>query len=191
MTAADDRSTMDLLRGSRITAYSIGLISLIAGLVLLFWPNRTYHVVAVILGILFVVSGFGQGAEAVTTHRRGSYWGLLLLRGVINLGIGLALIFWSSATITAVVWLIGLDFVITGLLALVVSFMLGKDMGRGKLLIEAIITIGIGIIIMVWPNATKNVLGVVLGIALVLLGLLFLFSGYQLSKVKATLVSRS
>lgn len=191
MTAADDRSTMDLLRGSRITAYSIGLISLIAGLVLLFWPNRTYHVVAVILGILFVVSGFGQGAEAVTTHRRGSYWGLLLLRGIINLGIGLALIFWSSATITAVVWLIGLDFVITGLLALVVSFMLGKDMGRGKLLIEAIITIGIGIIIMVWPNATKNVLGVVLGIALVLLGLLFLFSGYQLSKVKATLVSRS
>jgi len=39
----------------------------------------------------------------------------------------------------------------------------------------------------VWPTATKNVLGVVLGIALVLLGLLFLFSGYQLSKVRATL----
>lgn len=191
MTAADDRSTMDLLRGSRITAYSIGFISLIAGLVLLFWPSRTYHVVAVILGILLVVSGFGQGAEALTTHRRGSYWGLLLIRGLINIGIGLALIFWSSATITAVVWLIGLDFVITGLLALVVSFMLGKEMGRGKLLFEAIITIGIGIIIMVWPNATKDVLGIVLGIALVLLGLLFLFSGYQLSKVKATLVTRS
>ncbi len=185
--AADDRSTMDLLRGSRITAYSIGLISLVAGIVLLAWPNRTVHVVAVILGIMFVVSGFGQAAEAITTHRKGTYWGLLLLRGLINLGIGLALIFWSSATITAVVWLIGLDFVITGLLALVVSFMLPKDMGRGRLLIEAVITIAIGVIIMVWPTATKNVLGVVLGIALVLLGLLFLFSGYQLSKVRATL----
>jgi len=187
--AADDRSTMDLLRGSRILSYSIGFISLVAGLVLLFWPNRTFHVVAVIIGILFVVSGFGQAAEAITTHRRGTYWGLLLVRGLINLGIGLALIFWSSATITAVIWLVGLDFVITGLLALVVSFMLGKDMGRGKLLIEAIITIAVGVIIMVWPSATKNVLGIVLGIALVLLGLLFLFSGYQLSKVKATLVS--
>lgn len=191
MTAADDRSTMDLLRGSRITAYSIGFITLVAGILLLAWPDRTERVVAVILGILFVVSGFGQAAESVTTHRRGTYWGLLLIRGLINLGIGLALIFWSSATITAVVWLIGLDFVITGLLALVVSFMVGKDMGRAKLLIEAIITIGIGVVIMVWPNATKNVLGVVLGIALLLLGLLFLYSGYQLSKVKATLVSRS
>ena len=191
MTAADDRSTMDLLRGSRITAYSIGFITLAAGILLLAWPDRTERVVAVILGILFVVSGFGQAAESVTTHRRGTYWGLLLIRGLINLGIGLALIFWSSATITAVVWLIGLDFVITGLLALVVSFMVGKDMGRAKLLIEAIITIGIGVVIMVWPNATKNVLGVALGIALLLLGLLFLYSGYQLSKVKATLVSRS
>lgn len=189
--AADDRSTMDLLRGSRITAYSIGFISLIAGIVLLAWPDRTERVVAVILGILFVVSGFGQAAESVTTHRRGTYWGLLLIRGLINLGIGLALIFWSSATITAIVWLIGLDFVITGLLALVVSFMLEKDMGRGKLLLEAIITIGIGIIIMVWPSATKNVLGIVVGVALVLLGALFLYSGYSLSKVKATLVKGS
>jgi uncharacterized membrane protein HdeD (DUF308 family) len=189
MTAAEDRSTMDLLRGSRITAYGIGFISLVAGVILLAWPNRTVHVVAIILGIIFAVSGFGQAAEAVTTYRRGNYWGLLLIRGLINFGIGLALIFWSSATITAVIWLVGLDFVITGLIALVVSFMLGKDMGRGKLLFEAIITIAVGVIIMVWPTATKNVLGIVLGVALVLLGLLFLFSGYQLSKVKATLVS--
>lgn len=192
MTAsADDRSTMDLLRGSRITAYSIGFISLVAGIILLAWPDRTERVVAVILGILFVVSGFGQAAESITTHRKGTYWGLLLLRGVINLGIGLALVFWPSVTVTVVIWLVGLDFVITGLLALIVSFMLPKDMGRGRLLIEAIVTIGIGVVIMVWPDATKSVVGVVVGIGLVLLGALFLFSGYQLSKVKATLVSRS
>ena len=49
----------------------------------------------------------------------------------------------------------------------------------------------IGVIIMAWPEATKNVLGIVIGIGLTLLGLLFLFSGYQLSKVKATLTSGS
>lgn len=188
--AADDRSTMDLLRGSRITAYSIGFISLIAGIVLLFRPDREIHIIAIIVGFLFVVSGFGQAAEAVTTHRKGSYWGLLLIRGLLNLGIGVALIFWSSATITAIVWLVGLDLVVTGLLALVVSFMLGKNEGRGAFFIEGLITIAVGIIIMVWPSATKNVLGIVLGIGLVLLGALFLFSGYQLSKMRATLVSR-
>jgi uncharacterized membrane protein HdeD (DUF308 family) len=190
MTAAsDDRSTMDLLRGSRITAYSIGFISLVAGLVLLFRPDRELQIIAIILGFLFVVSGFSQVAEAVTTHRKGSYWGLLVIRGLINFGIGLALIFWTGATLTAIIWLVGLDFVITGILAIIVSFMIGKDGGRGSLLIEGLITIAIGVIIMAWPEATKNVLGVVIGIGLTLLGLLFLFSGYQLSKVKATLTS--
>ena len=187
--AAEDRSTMDLLRGSRITAYSIGFISLVAGLVLLFRPDRELQIIAIILGFLFVVSGFGQAAEAVTTHRRGTYWGLLLIRGLINFGFGLALIFWTGATVNVIVWLVGLDFVITGLIAVVVSFMVGKEGGRGALLLEGIVTIGIGIVIMVWPNATKNGLGVVIGIGLALLGLLFLFSGYQLSKVKATLSS--
>jgi uncharacterized membrane protein HdeD (DUF308 family) len=190
MTAAsEDRSTMDLLRGSRITAYSIGFISLVAGLVLLFRPDRELQIIAIILGFLFVVSGFSQVAEAVTTHRKGSYWGLLVIRGLINFGIGLALIFWTGATLTAIIWLVGLDFVITGILAIIVSFMIGKDGGRGSLLIEGLITIAIGIVIMAWPEATKNVLGVVIGIGLTLLGLLFLFSGYQLSKVKATLTS--
>jgi uncharacterized membrane protein HdeD (DUF308 family) len=180
---------MDLLRGSRITAYSIGFISLVAGLVLLFRPDRELQIIAIILGFLFVVSGFSQVAEAVTTHRKGSYWGLLVIRGLINFGIGLALIFWTGATLTAIIWLVGLDFVITGLIAIIVSFMIGKDGGRGALLIEGLITIAIGVIIMAWPEATKNVLGVVIGIGLTLLGLLFLFSGYQLSKVKATLTS--
>jgi len=189
--AAEDRSTMDLLRGSRITAYSIGFISLIAGLVLLFRPDRELKIIAIILGFLFVVSGFSQAAEAVTTHRRGSYWGLLLIRGLINFGFGLALIFWTGATVTVIVWLVGLDFVITGLIALVVAFMIGKNEGRSALILEGIVTIGIGVVIMVWPTATVNVLGIAIGIGLVLLGLLFLFSGYQLSKVKATLTSGS
>lgn len=187
--AADDRSTMDLLRGSRITAYSIGFISLVAGLVLLFRPDRELQIIAIILGFLFVVSGFGQAAEAITTHRRGTYWGLLLIRGLVNFGFGLALIFWTGATVNVIVWLVGLDFVITGLIAIVVSFMIGKEGGRGALLLEGIVTVVIGVVIMAWPEATKNVLGVVIGIGLALLGLLFLFSGYQLSKVKAEIVS--
>ena len=188
LMATEDRSTIDLLRGSRITAYSLGLVSLVAGIVLLAWPSRTVEVVAVILGILFVISGFGQSAEAVTTHRSGSYWGLLLLRGVINLGIGLVLIFWSSAAFTTIVWLIGLDFVITGVLGLIVSFMLSKEMGRGSLLIQSIISIALGIVVMAWPNSIKHAAAIVIGLVLIVLGLMFLFSGYQLSKAKAVIV---
>lgn len=184
MTAAsDDRSALDLLRGSRITAYSIGLLSLIGGIVLLAWPTRSVEVVARIIGILFIVSGFGQAAEALTTHRRGSYWGLLLLRGIINLGIGIALLFVPGKSTDVVVWLVGLDFVITGVLAFIVVFLLPKDMGRGRLMFEAVLSIAVGVVIF-WagPDSVKTIVAVAVGIVLVLIGLVFLYSGYQLSK---------
>ena len=111
--AMDDRSTMDLLRGSRIVAYTVGALALIGGLVLLFWPDRTVVVVARLVGLLFLVVGFGQAIDAITTHRRGSYWGLLLVRGLIHLGFGAALLFWPGVTVKVVVWLIGLDLVLT------------------------------------------------------------------------------
>ncbi|MEY4130448.1 MAG: hypothetical protein RLZZ31_572 [Actinomycetota bacterium] len=188
---ADDRSTMDLLRGSRITAYAIGFVSLAAGIALLVWPERSTVVVARIIGILLIVVGFGQSAEAITTHRRGSYWGLLLLRGLINLGVGIALVFVPEKSTSLIVWLIGLDFLITGLLGFIVSFMVPKDMGRGGLLLQSIISVLIGVVFF-WagPDDIKNFAAVIAGIILLLLGILFLASGYQLTKARAVVISR-
>lgn len=180
---ADDRSTMDLLRGSRITAYAIGAICLIAGVVLLAWPDRSVTAFARILGIFFIVIGFGQGTESVTTHRQGSYWGLLLLRGLVNLGIGVALLFVPEKSTNVIVWLVGLDFVITGILALIVAFLVPKELGRSTLLIQSAISLAMGVVIF-WagPDSIKTLVAVVLGIILVLLGVLMLWSGYQLTK---------
>jgi uncharacterized membrane protein HdeD (DUF308 family) len=185
--ATDDRSTLELLRGSRVIAYSLGFISLVAGLFLLFWPGRTAHVVGVILGVLFLVSGFAQSADAITTHRKGSAWGFLLLRGVINVVLGLVLIFWVGAASTAIVWLIGLDFVLTGVLALIASLLVGKDMGRGGLILHGIISIGVGVAVMAWPNSIKYAAAILIAIVLILLGLIMLGSGYQLSKASKSL----
>jgi len=179
----DDRSALDLLRSSRITSYGFGLLSLIAGIVLIVWPDRSVVVVARIVGILFIVSGFGQAAEALTTHRKGSYWGLLLLRGLINLGIGVALLFIPEKSTSVIVWLIALNFLITGVLALIVTLILPKGMGRGSMFLQGLI--GVGLAIAIWAigsDQVKDLAAVVIGIVLVLLGLLFLAAGWQLSK---------
>ena len=180
-----DRSTMDLLRGSRMTAYSIGLICVVAGIILLVWPDRSVIVVARTLGIFFIVIGFGQAVDAITTHRQGTYWGLLLLRGLVNLGIGVALLFVPEKSTNVIVWLIGLDFLIAGVLALVAAFMVPKEVGRGVFLLQSAISIFLAIIVF-WagPDSIKTIAAVVAGILLVLLGLVFLISGYQLSKAK-------
>ncbi|MCU0312300.1 MAG: DUF308 domain-containing protein [Acidimicrobiales bacterium] len=184
----DDRSSMDLLRGSRIIAYTIGALALIAGIVLLFWPDRTITVVARVVGILILVVGFGQAIEAVTTHRKGSYWGLLLLRGVVNLVAGALLLFWPSITVTVIVWLLGIELVLSGILGLIASTQVPKDMGKSGIVVQALVAIVLGIIIMVWPSATLTVMAVLGAIVLIVLGVMFLVSGFQLSKTRVEVV---
>ncbi len=184
--ALDDRSSMDLLRGSRITAYVVGLLSLGAGVVLLVWPDRTITVVARLIGILVLVIGLGEAIEAATTHRKGSYWGLLLLRGLIDIAFGALLLFWPGVTITVVVWLLGLDLVLSAVLGLIVSTRVPKEYGRDMLIVRSVVGAAIGIAIMVWPDATLSVLAVLAAVVLILVGLILLFSGYQLSKAQVT-----
>jgi uncharacterized membrane protein HdeD (DUF308 family) len=179
---AEDRSTMDLLRGSRLVAYTVGLLAIVAGIVLLVWPDRTVVVVARLAGLLLVVVGLGEAFDAVTTHRKGSYWGLLLLRGVLDLVMGALLLFWPDITITVLVWLFGLDLIVTGIIGLFVQRQIPKDMGRSPLIARSVVSILFGIVVVVWPSTTLTVLVWLIGLQLLLLGALLLFSGYQLTK---------
>ncbi|MGZ7003943.1 MAG: HdeD family acid-resistance protein, partial [Acidimicrobiales bacterium] len=178
---SEDRSTLDVLRGSRILAYTMGAITLVAGLVLLFWPDRTITVVARLTGILLIVVGLGDLVETFRNHRQGSYWGLLALRGLINLGFGAALLFWPGVTIHVVVWLFGLDLVLTGLLGLVIRGQMPEEY-RSAMLTRSILTIVFGLVVMIWPSATLSVIAFAVAALLILFGIVLLWSGYELSK---------
>ena len=180
---AGDRSAINVVRESKMLAYTVGAITLAAGLVLLFWPDRTLTVVARLAGILLVIVGVGDLWETIRHHRGMSYWGLLLLRAVINLAFGLMLVFWPGITIGVVVWLIGLDFVIAGAIGLLVRGQMAPEF-KSSVTTRSIVTILFGIAIMVWPHATVSVVAFLVGALLVLFGLIFLWSGYALSKAK-------
>lgn len=177
------RGALEVLRGSRILAYTVGLLCVAAGIVLMFWPDRTLVVVARIAGIFILAVGLSEAFEAVTTHRKGSYWGLLLARGVLNVAAGALLLFWPSITVTVLVWLFGLDLVITGIIGLFASRQIPKDMGRSVLVARSVVGILFGIVLVVWPDATLQVLAILIGLQLLALGAILLFSGYQLTKV--------
>jgi uncharacterized membrane protein HdeD (DUF308 family) len=180
---AEDRSAISIVRESKILAYTVGVATLAAGLVLLFWPDRTFTVVARLLGVLLVIVGIGDLIETVRNHRGMSYWGLLLLRAVINLAFGLALVFWPSITVGVLVWLVGLDLVLAGALGLLARGQMAPEY-KSAITSRSILTILFGVVIMVWPHATVSVVAFLAGALLVLFGLIFLWSGYALSKVK-------
>lgn len=184
---SSDRSAMDIVRQSRTLAYTSGVISLVAGLVLLFWPDRTVVVVARLTGLLLVVVGLADLVDALANHRERPYWGLLALRGLVNVVTGVALVVWPGVTVGVLVWIVGLDLVLTGVLGLVIRTQAPPEL-RSVLLSRSLLTIAFGIVVMAWPHATLLVVTVAVGLLLVLVGLVFLWSGRQLSKASVVVI---
>jgi uncharacterized membrane protein HdeD (DUF308 family) len=176
-----------VLRSSRAVAIVAGLIALVAGVVVLAWPDQTVQVVARVVGVFLIIAGLAQIIDALVTHRQGTYWGLLLLRGVIDLAIGVVAVAWPDITVWALVVLIGLELIIGGIVSVVVSFRTPKEFeSRSRYLWRGIITIIAGVVVIAWPDATVLVVAIVLGVYLVILGLVLLWAGYQLGKVERT-----
>jgi uncharacterized membrane protein HdeD (DUF308 family) len=60
-------------------------------------------------------------------------------------------------------------------------------MGRNAFLVQAVITFVLGVLIMAWPDATLNVVSIILGILLLLTGLVLLWSGFSMRKAVTTI----
>lgn len=182
---AANSSTLDQMRASRVIAYSTGAILLIAGLVLLFWPDRTITVVARLTGILVVVVGVSDLVDAYQHRHGGSYGALLMIRGVINVGFGLVLVFWPHITVSALVWIFGISLVLSGVLGLIALRSIPNEFHRATIS-RALVTIGFGLVVMIWPGPTVTAVTFIVGALLLALGLILLGSGYLLSKATQT-----
>lgn len=173
-----------LLRTSRALALVGGLIALGAGIVVLAWPDRTITVIARVVGIFLILGGLAQIIDALMTRKAGTYWGFVLLRGVLDLAIGVVAVVWPDITIWVLVVLIGLELIIGGFISLVISMRVPKELeARSRYLWRGILSIIGGLVVIVWPDATVLVVAVVLGIYLVIFGLVLLYTGYQLGKI--------
>lgn len=185
--AAVERSALSVIRESKALAYSTGAITLFAGIVLLFWPDRTITVVARLTGLLLLIVGLSDVIDSISNHRRQPYWGLMAFRGLLNVATGVALVVWPGITLGVVVWLIGLDLVLTGVLGLVIRGQAPPEL-RSVLLSRSLITIAFGVAVMVWPHATLAVVAFIVGLLLAVTGLVLLWSGRQLSKLSVQVI---
>lgn len=185
MASINPAEQFAVLRSSKLAAYLGGVLLLIVGVVVLAWPESTVKVVAVVVGIGLVIMGIAHIVEALGSREAGSYWGLVLARGIVDLAVGLIAIFWPSITVWALVLLFGIELLIAGLISIYLSFQIPKGQGgRTGYQVRGAISILFGLVVLGWPTATVWVLVVLVGAYFVCAGLLLLWIGYQLGKAE-------
>jgi uncharacterized membrane protein HdeD (DUF308 family) len=105
-----------------------GVVSLLAGLVALFWPGPTVLALVLIIGVWSVVRGAAEIVEALTARRMGSSsWGWLLAGGVVGILFGIVLIAFPGAGALALLWIIGWFALVLGVVYVIGAFRLRRS----------------------------------------------------------------
>ncbi len=180
-----DPIDLSILRGSRTAAITAGVVSLAIGVAVMAWPNHVLHAIAVIAGIGFLLSGAASTFDALVTHRAGSYWGVLLARGIIEMGLGVAVIAYPTESVIIVAILIGLNLIIGGVVQLLLARQVPKGLeDRSHYLWRGALWIVAGVLVIALPGESAAVLAFIVGFFFVLSGVLLLFLGLQLGRAE-------
>lgn len=167
------------MTGGWWVASLIGLLSIVAGIIVVAKPSDSLSTLAVITGIFILIDGITAivGAIAGDTESRG----LVAILGVLSAVIGILLIRHPIAGVTAVALLVGIWLIAAAVVRAVVAFEL-PDHRLRRLLAAAILAIA-GIVIVSSPNIGYATLALIVGIGFIAYGTALLVLGWALRTV--------
>jgi uncharacterized membrane protein HdeD (DUF308 family) len=168
-----DGLTRSAVNGIRTALGISGAAALILGVVLLFWPAKTLSVMAVFLGIYFLIAGIARLAIGIFSRGiSGGIRTLNLVFGALLLFVGIvALKNVSAAAATLVIFaiaFIGVGWIIEGVVVLAES---ARAASRGWAITFGILSIVAGIVVLVIPAASATFLLLFAAIALIVIGI--------------------
>ena len=142
-------------------------------------PHETLTTFTMIAGIFLLVDGVL--AIGTSIFARGEGRGILALIGALSAIAGLVLIKKPFGTLVVFVLVLGVWFIVAGVVRLVAAF--GEPEGRATNIAVAILDIVAGIVILSWPGIGLTTLAVIIGIALVVRGALFFMAGWEMRRL--------
>ena len=101
----------------------VGLVGLVAGIVVVRNPFETVTVLAVVLGVVWIVGGaidvITAIADSTADHR-----GWLAVGGLLTLAAGIVVVAWPAPTVTVIAWISGLYLLIFGIFIVMNAFVM-------------------------------------------------------------------
>jgi uncharacterized membrane protein HdeD (DUF308 family) len=159
----------------------IGAITLVLGLIVSFHPGGSLNVVAVLIGVLAIVSGifhllriFGPGES----HR---IW--LGITGLLFIVIGVVLIRHLHLTLAVIGLFVGITWIVQGVTALIGGIGGGTREGRGWWIAFGALSLIAGIVVVSTPVNSLTVLTVLLGVWFIVMGLAEVIGGFMLRRL--------
>ena len=110
---------------------TFGIISIVAGVVAMFWPGETFLVLAAIIGWYAMIAGIADLATAFATREDNELWWLQLVLGIAQVMVGFWAVGYAGRSITLLVVWVGAAALARGISSLFLAFGLrraGKEL---------------------------------------------------------------
>jgi len=107
---------------SRGWAIAVGLVAVIFGIMVLVWPGLTALTLIYIIAAWAIISGITDIAGAFIGGLSGGQRAWLILLGVLSLAIGVVFFVHPAKGALALLWLVGIYFVLLGILRIADGF---------------------------------------------------------------------
>ena len=153
-----------------------GVVALGVGIFFVVSPHETLSTFTAIAGIFVLVDGVIAIVASIFGSGEGR--GLLALLGVLSAIAGLILIKKPFETLVVFTLIVGVWFVVAGIVRGVSAF--ASREGRGGNLLIALLDLAAGAVILAWPDLGLATVAVIIGIVLIVRGVLFIAAGWQL-----------
>lgn len=165
---------------------ALGVISVIFGLVLAFWPGETVKVVALLIALNLIIWGCGQLLLAfVPTSLRSGSRLVVAGAGLLAVVIGVMFLFDPTRTVGAVTTLIGIVLIVLGVADIVQCWITGP-MERIWGIVGGVLLIVAGIFLWVRPAQSLSFLVVLTCVWLIGYGLITVIVALRLRKSVAS-----
>lgn len=147
----------------------LGAVTAILGLIVAFRPSTSLNVIAVLFGILMIISGIFHLIRVFDPAEQHRVW--LGIAGLLFIVIGVLLIRHLRLTVAVIGLVVGLTWIIQGLSSLIAGIAGGSREGRGWWIFFGIVSVIAGIVVVSAPVTSVTVLATLLGIWFVVMGL--------------------
>lgn len=167
-----------------IVAY--GVLSVLAGVIAIFWPVPTLAVIAIVFALQLFIGAIYQFVLAFAIpHEAGWLRALVALLAVLSLVVALYLLGHVGLTLLLLAVVLGAYWIVQGAIEVFVSIGHPEVPNRLWIIVSGILSVVAGAVVVVYPGVSLVFLTIVLGAWLILFGGMLVGRGWMLRSLVA------
>ena len=157
-----------------------GVVAILFALIAFFLPGITAAALILLFGAYAFVDGVFALITGLRAARHHGRSGPLLLEGILNILIGIIVFLWPGPALVALIYLIAIWAVISGIALIAAGMALIRHSGEWLLVLSGVISVLLGIILFVQPGAGVVALSWWLGFYALLFGIILVATAFRI-----------